>query len=776
MASESRLSLVIEAKNFAKRTLRRVGRNIRGFTSKARSRFRNMRVDIFSVRNAIGALAGAAGIGAVIKKTFDLGAEIQETASKYRTVFGPAVGQVNEQMEELARRAGLTDNEYRSIAATSGDIIQGFGASEEVAADFATTMTELAADMASFNNVPIEETSRAVQSALTGEREQLKRLGVVIRETDVQERALVQTGKERAEQLTQLEKAEATVALIRERMSKALGDLDRTANQNANTMRRVKARFRQLRDEITVGMMPALGEALDKFEESDTFEEFAESARTAVADVIGAVASLIEKLSELRSQLGGTFVGDALGIDDEQIVALENTLERKVKPVLQDIRRMRGEDGELLQAQRRNIQSRMTALGFEGLADKSPEELERMLEDMKGMLEQDISEASQGGVSDGLVEGLRAAEERIRESASSAGEAAGEAAGGGGGGGGGSSATADDAGLGEDATEALEEYEDAQDRIAMKSEVLGDAFDKQEAKADALKNVIDALTEAGVDLDEELNEQGLTLEDLGDRYEEISRRVKRAEEEQEAYEDAQKRVNKLIENARTPTEEYAHTVKQLNRAFLLGRITADQWRKALDAANKKFLESGQTFEESVQEMKENLRTFDQVKADILSQFTQDFANAFSQAAQAAVTGSKSIGEAFKGAMLNAIASVAGAWSKFYAAKAAAAIGEGLLTKDPSAFAAAAKFTAASAAFGAIAGALRGMAQGGGAPAGGTSTGAQAQRDVGRRQNQKQTTIIVKGGLINLNDPKQRRQLEKALGGAGNLGSVTIKSE
>lgn len=60
--------------------------------------------------------------------------------------------------------------------------------------------------------------------------------------------ALNQTGKERAGQLTNLEKQEATLALIQERMAKQLGDLDRTVDSNASTGLRVAAAWRHFRD------------------------------------------------------------------------------------------------------------------------------------------------------------------------------------------------------------------------------------------------------------------------------------------------------------------------------------------------------------------------------------------------------------------------------------------------------------------------------------------------------------------------------------------------
>jgi hypothetical protein len=51
-------------------------------------------------------------------------------------------------------------------------------------------LTQLAIDVASFNNVSDEQAVRAFTSALTGEREALKSLGIVIQEADVKQEAL----------------------------------------------------------------------------------------------------------------------------------------------------------------------------------------------------------------------------------------------------------------------------------------------------------------------------------------------------------------------------------------------------------------------------------------------------------------------------------------------------------------------------------------------------------------------------------------------------------
>lgn len=219
-------------------------------------------------QGALGILAGATGLAFAAKKAFDLGAAVEETASKFTTVFGPASDSVQTFIDSFASMAGLTQQQAKDITATTGAIVQGMGFAKQASADFAVEVVKLAGDFASFNNVPIAQTSAAIQSALTGEREALKKLGVVILEADVQKRALAMTGKENAASLTQQEKATATLALITEKAGVAVGDLERTQDSSANTARRVTAEIMNFRDGLAVAALPALNVFLQAIGES----------------------------------------------------------------------------------------------------------------------------------------------------------------------------------------------------------------------------------------------------------------------------------------------------------------------------------------------------------------------------------------------------------------------------------------------------------------------------------------------------------------------------
>ena len=217
-------------------------------------------------QSALGVLAGAAGIGFAGAKIFQLGAGIEETASKFRTVLGPSTASAQKFLDGFASTAGLTNTKAQNLVATTAAIAQGMGFTQKASAGFAEEVTRLAADLTSFNDIPIAETSAAVQSALTGERESLKRLGIVILETDVQKKALATTGKKTASALTQQEKATATLALITERAGVAIGDLGRTMDSPANRARKLGTEFLSLRDSMAQGLLPAFTVVLGELE------------------------------------------------------------------------------------------------------------------------------------------------------------------------------------------------------------------------------------------------------------------------------------------------------------------------------------------------------------------------------------------------------------------------------------------------------------------------------------------------------------------------------
>lgn len=212
-------------------------------------------------------IAGAAyGAFRLLRKGLSLTQEVEATASKFETVLGPSINKANRFLEENARMMGLTDTEGKELVATTTAIAQGFGFVGSKAADLGLEVVKLAADLQSFNDVPIERTHRAITSALSGETEALKSLGIVIRQEMVTQRALENTGKRSVETLTQQERATATLALITEKAGMAVGDLERTQRDADNRARRLMASIRGIAESLSSRLSPALEAGLNLLE------------------------------------------------------------------------------------------------------------------------------------------------------------------------------------------------------------------------------------------------------------------------------------------------------------------------------------------------------------------------------------------------------------------------------------------------------------------------------------------------------------------------------
>lgn len=231
---------------------------------KAKSVTGRLREELTKTRSLMGLLAGATGAGLATKAMFDLGSAVEETGSKFRTVFGESTKEVQQFIDQFGTLAGLSNEQAQGVLATTGSIVQGMGFAEEASARFSTEVVKLAGDLSSFNNIPIEETSLAIQAALTGEREQLKRLGIVLREADVQQRALAISGGDAAKAAQDQVRATASLQLITERAGVAVGDLERTQDSAANRARAFRAEIRNLAESLSVALLPTMAGVLEK--------------------------------------------------------------------------------------------------------------------------------------------------------------------------------------------------------------------------------------------------------------------------------------------------------------------------------------------------------------------------------------------------------------------------------------------------------------------------------------------------------------------------------
>lgn len=263
------------------------------------------------LRNAFrvaGAALLARQMADVGQAAFRLGADIQETGSKFEAVFGAATDRLDTFLGSFGRMAGVSQTAGRALLAQTGAIAEGMGFASDAAADFSERALRLAADLGSFNNLETADVVQRLNAAFTGERESLKRLGIVINEADVQHHALADSGKTTAASLTAAEKAAATLAIAYERAGAAVGDLERTQDSAANKARRLQAQLEDVRDTLVTAVMPAFEALLDLVvQNADKIEAFGRAAANAIQallrelDLVGG-ETLTQGLADLALQ------------------------------------------------------------------------------------------------------------------------------------------------------------------------------------------------------------------------------------------------------------------------------------------------------------------------------------------------------------------------------------------------------------------------------------------------------------------------------------------
>jgi hypothetical protein len=203
-----------------------------------------------------GAVAAIAG-GIIAKSLISSASTLQESISKINAVFGSSSKTIIAWSETTAKALGISQQKALEAAGTYGNLFQAFGIGAPEAQQMSVRLVELAADMASFNNVPIDDALLALRSGLSGETEPLKRYGVALNEAALKNKALEMGLISNTKgTLPQAIKTQAAYALILEQTSIQQGDVARTSDGVAFKMKSFGAQVEDIKSKIGTALIP----------------------------------------------------------------------------------------------------------------------------------------------------------------------------------------------------------------------------------------------------------------------------------------------------------------------------------------------------------------------------------------------------------------------------------------------------------------------------------------------------------------------------------------
>jgi hypothetical protein len=278
----------------------------------------------------LGVAFGGAAVANFAKQTVLAASDMNESISKVQVVFGQSADEVLKFGETAATSLGMSNQKAIEAAGTYGNLFQAFGLGQGQAKTMSTSLVQLAADMASFNNTSVDDAILALRSGLSGETEPLKKFGVALSEvrlkTEAVKLGLISSTKEA---LTPAAKAQASYALILNDTKLAQGDYARTADGTANTMKTLAAKFQDAKVAIGQGLLPVfralLGilnvavipalKALGKFIESNKEAFTAFIVVLAIAATGWGVYTLAVKTADIAQKLlNGTMKANPIGL------------------------------------------------------------------------------------------------------------------------------------------------------------------------------------------------------------------------------------------------------------------------------------------------------------------------------------------------------------------------------------------------------------------------------------------------------------------------------
>ena len=206
-----------------------------------------------------------------------LASDTEEAKNKVEVVFGSMAQSVKDFADTALESYGLAEGSALTMASTFGAMASSMGLSEQASASMSTSLTALAADMASFYNVSTEVAQTSLQGIFTGETEALKKFGIVMTQTNLEEFAQ-QNGKVYS-QMSEGEKVMTRYAYVLNATKDAQGDFARTSDGAANSFRVFQESLKEL------------GAA------------FGEQLLPIITPIIQAITSFIQKIAELPAPI-----------------------------------------------------------------------------------------------------------------------------------------------------------------------------------------------------------------------------------------------------------------------------------------------------------------------------------------------------------------------------------------------------------------------------------------------------------------------------------------
>jgi hypothetical protein len=191
-----------------------------------------------------------------VKDSVEAASSLNESTSKVSVVFGESAKEIEEWAKTAASAFGQSRAQALEAAGTFGNLFSALGFGKAEAKDMSIGLTELASDLASFNNIGVDEALIKLRAGIVGETEPLRTLGVNLSAAAVEAYILKNGLAATKAEITESDKVTARYKIILEQTALAQGDFARTSDGYANAQRIFAAEMENLKATVGGALLP----------------------------------------------------------------------------------------------------------------------------------------------------------------------------------------------------------------------------------------------------------------------------------------------------------------------------------------------------------------------------------------------------------------------------------------------------------------------------------------------------------------------------------------
>ena len=186
--------------------------------------------------------------------------EYVENVNLFQVSMGEFYPEAYDYAQLVSSKLGVDPSEWMRTQGVFMSMAKGFGLAERQAYELSEGLTELTYDIGSLYNEDFATAAQRLQSALAGEIEPIRRLGISISQATLQEYAMSKGITENVSAMTEQEKALLRSLKLMEGAYRigAVGDLAKTLESPANALRILNQQITQFKRAIGSVMLPAI--------------------------------------------------------------------------------------------------------------------------------------------------------------------------------------------------------------------------------------------------------------------------------------------------------------------------------------------------------------------------------------------------------------------------------------------------------------------------------------------------------------------------------------